>query len=250
MDKKDIFVNTLVFLKEHQEGKKQLEMLQELHKIGIERIEVRREFFQDIREESKVIGEEARRLGLTIYYSIPESLYIDKVLQRNALQEYFEEAVLLSARQIKLVIGDYQEVTQEDVIFLNGLCEEHDVLLTVENDQTSDNGRSEKIANFLAQYKAKNGKIGFTFDIGNFLWVGEDIVKNAKELAPYVTYVHLKNVTTTPTLQTVYLQEKGIDWRGALEELPKNCPVAIEYPCHDNAIEKLQAEIEVLCNQK
>lgn len=176
---------------------------------------------------------------MNLFYSVPEWVYKGGKLRYDELNQYFEEAYKMNCHNIKFNIGELGEVSNDDIEKLNELCEKYEIEMTVENDQTAENGRSEKIYDFLTKVKEINGKITFTFDTGNWLFQNEDPYKNAELLNSFVTYIHLKYVTQDRF--NCLLDEGIVNWKKLLEILP-NVPVAFEYPCRDK--EQLQLEID------
>lgn len=247
MKKEDLVINTLVYLEQLEEGTLQEVFLEQLNNIGISNIEIRREFIQDFTKELLSIREKASKYNMNIYYSIPELLYKDGNLLEENLKRYLSEAKTMGAKQIKLCIGDYQKVERNHILIINQLCEEYNIVLTVENDQTEDNGKSEKIYNFLKESRSIGGKILATFDIGNWVWQQEKPMNNAKLLNTFVTYIHLKDVKGGSNPKTTLLDQGEIDWRGVLKELPR-VPVALEYSCGTNPTKQLEVELAKLEN--
>ncbi len=241
--KRKLAANTLVFLEQLKNGVLQEEFLPPFYHLGFSIVEIRREFIKNLEAESKVIKEMAEKYQLEIYYSVPELLYDEGKLLYDNLLIYFKEAKAFHAKSVKLCIGNFNKVSQEDIDKVNQLCEEFELLLTIENDQTPDNGRIDKILKFLEVGKAFGSKIQATFDVGNWLWQHEDPITNAKLLKQYVTYIHLKDVKGGESPYTVLLDEGEIDWRGVLNELPQ-VPLALEYPCGTYDQELLVLEVE------
>lgn len=243
MKKENLAINTLVFLEQLNQGIPQEKLIETVHKLGISKIEIRREFIRDFDKELDAIYEKSKQYGMEVYYSVPELLYEGGNLLFSKLETYFNEAKLMNATRIKLCIGDYSEVKKEDVEKINELIKKDNILLTVENDQTAENGWGRKIKKFLDESSALGGKILATFDIGNWLWQKEDPMVNAKLLKEYVGYIHLKDVKGGINLTTVLLDQGDIDWRMVLTELP-NVSLALEYPCGMQASEQLVLEIQ------
>ncbi|MFA9397003.1 MAG: sugar phosphate isomerase/epimerase family protein [Clostridiaceae bacterium] len=246
MRKEDIVLNTLVFLNDHKKGIKQTKMMEICKELGINTVEIRREFFDNIDFDTKEVGSKAKELSLKILYSVSQYMYINKELQKDDMEKYFKEAKVIGSSQVKVVIGDYNSVNEEEVFYMNNLCKKYNMKLLVENDQSIENGKADKILAFVKEYKNLEGKIGVTFDVGNYIWQKENPLENAKKLAPYVEYIHLKDVNSMDNPSTVYLSEGIIDWKKIIEVLPKNLLTALEYPCGDDAKVRLETEINKL----
>ena len=239
MNKNQLVVNTLVFLNDLKNGINQSIIMDTINELGIKNIEVRREFIKDFDKELETIREKSKLYNMNIYYSVPEWMYKENKLLVDDIEKYLKEAKKMNCHQVKLNIGQYDEVTVEDIEILNKFSKKYKVKLTVENDQTSLNGKSEFINKFLVQAKKLGGDITFTFDIGNWVFQEEDPLKNAALLKSFVTYIHLKDMDKERN--NVLLNEGVIDWEKVIDKLPKDLPIALEYPC--NTKEILQLEI-------
>lgn len=246
MKKNNIVINTLVFLDDLKNGVKQSELLKSIHSLGIKKAEVRREFIKDFKTELQEIRNVSEELQIELYYSVPDYLYIRGELAVAKLESYFSEANKMNCKNVKLNIGDFKSISAENTETFNFLCNKYSIKLTVENDQTKDNGRVKKIIEFLNSSEKSGMKLSCTFDVGNWTWQNEDPAENANILKPYVTYIHLKDVKVTDKPQAVFLDEGLIPWRSILEIFDKNIPAAIEYPCSPDTLARLESEINKL----
>ncbi|RDU38157.1 hypothetical protein DRW41_00885 [Neobacillus piezotolerans] len=241
MKKDQIAINTLVYLEDLHAGVPQSEMLDWVHELGLKTIEVRREFIKND-EEFHDIKTKSEQYGINVFYSVPEVLYENHQLNVETLEMVCKEANEMKGSAIKLNIGEYGQVSEADLKTITKLLEKYNIKLTVENDQTESNGKSQKIFDFLTEVKQLGGPITFTFDIGNWLFQGEDPVENAKLLQPFVTYIHIKDIDEGKN--TRFLNEGIVDWKTVMAILPKEIPAAIEYPIFTK--EELVAEIHKL----
>ena len=247
MEQNRLMVNTLFFLSDLQSGAGQAELLKSAAACGIGCVEIRREFIRDFAKECREIREKAELLQLRLYYSVPDTLYHGGKLKKQEIERYFSEASAMGSANVKLNIGDYRDnFQQEDAAYLNALCSRYGITLTVENDQTAENGRLKKIQTFLECASEQSSSIGMTFDIGNWLWQQESPLAAAVALCRYTTQIHLKDVATTPDVHTVLLDAGEIDWRLIIREFSPAVPVALEYPCMekgDSAEQCLAGEV-------
>lgn len=248
MIKDNIVINTLVFLEDLMNGVKQSELLKSIHSLGINNVEVRREFIKDFEVELQEIRTVSKELQIELYYSIPDYLFIKGELAIAKIENYFNEASKMNCRNVKLNIGEYYNISTKNASDINLLCDKYSIKLTIENDQTKDNGKVQKIKDFLQLSEKYGMKLSSTFDIGNWLWQKEDPVENANILKPYVTFIHLKDVIVADKPQAVFLDEGLIPWRSILGMFDKKIPVAIEYPCTPDTLPRLKEEIDKLIN--
>lgn len=246
MNKKLLVINTLVFLNQLQDGVPQCEMLDTIHRLGVEKAEVRREFIKDFSVELVDIKKKAGHLGMELFYSVPDVLYKNGELQYETMEIFFKEAFAMGCSNVKMNIGNYHSVTLKDVSMVTKLCDQYLVKLTIENDQTEENGRISKIASFIEMFQQLGGKITVTFDIGNWIWQKEDPMENAKKLKENVTYIHLKDVLGKENPKAVFLNEGDLPWKSILQQLPQDVPLALEYPCGDDAANQLVRELDKL----
>lgn len=242
MDKEYIVLNTLVFLKDLQAGINQSLLMKKVNKLGIKNIEVRREYINDFESELKDIRQQAEKYGMNVFYSVPKVLYRENKLLKQELEKYLNEAKIMGCKNIKLNIGDFKHINCEDANIIRNLCDMYGVHITVENDQTIENGSCDKIYRFLSIMKELNSNITFTFDIGNWIFQNEDSFENAKVLRTFVTYIHLKDLDEAK--KTVLLDGGSLNWKRILKVLPNNVPIALEYPC--NTLEEIATEIQKL----
>lgn len=242
MEKKQIVINTLVFLKDLKNGVPQSKLMDWVKSLGIEIIEIRREFFKNISIETKNIGELSRKLNMNVFYSVPEPLYRNNHLRLKKIEEICNEAYRMNAKQIKFTIGDITTFNKDDFNRIRYFEDTYNLKITVENDQTKENGNVEKILWFLNEVRNSNYELGFTFDIGNWVFQNEDPLENAKLLHPFIKYIHLKDLDESKN--TVPLGEGKIDWKAILGTLPKNVSLGLEYPCA--SIEQVENEIDKL----
>ncbi len=246
MENKLLVLNTLVFLDQLKSGVPQCELLDTIHRLGVKKAEVRREFIRDFESELLDIAKKASELDMELFYSVPDMLYKDGEFQINNVENYFHEAFVMGCSQIKMIIGNYHEITSEDVSQLNKVTERYHIKLTVENDQSAENGKAVKIKEFVEAFHQLGGNLSVTFDVGNWIWQKEDPAVNANLLKEHVTYIHLKDVLGKEKPEVVLLNEGDIAWKKILDLLPKDVPLALEYPCGTDAARQLVTELSKL----
>ena len=226
-----IVLNFLVFADKIANGSLQNELLADSKALGFQAVEIRREYFKDIKKEIPLIKEEASRLNLTLFYSVPDEVYVAGNINPN-LKEYIQEAKAMGVKQIKWNIGDFKgelHTTELKALVDSG------VGITIENDQTQTSGTIAAIKKYMTAVKTTDLGIGYVYDLGNWRFVGEDEIKAAEELAEYVHYIHVKDVRyENDQPQATGLDHGVIDWRKVLGILPANLPIAIEYPTNTN----------------
>lgn len=239
MNRDQLVINTLVFLNELKKGINQSVIMDTINDLGINGIEIRREYIKDFEQELAKIKEKSKLYNMKVFYSVPECIYKENKLLVEDIEEYFKEAYKMNCHYVKLIIGQYKDVSNEDIQKINELSKKYEIEMTVENDQSSLNGKIKNIYKFLSQVKKHKGNITFTFDIGNWLFQDESPLQNAERLKSFVTYIHVKDIGIKRN--NVLLNDGIIDWKKVLDKLPKDAPIALEYPCDTK--EQVQLEI-------
>lgn len=242
MEKDKLVINTLVFIEDLKAGVPQGLIMDIINELDIKSIEIRREFIKDFSKEILDIREKSKNYKMRVFYSVPEWIYKEGKVRFKEIETYFKEAYEMNCGNIKMNIGEVKEVSEEDIRKINKLSEKYNVKLTIENDQTAENGKVEKIYSFLKKVRELKGNISFTFDVANWIFQEEDPVENAKLLKAFVTYIHVKNIGEKR--KNVLLDEGLLDLEKILSELPQNLPMALEYPCGTK--EQLSLEINKL----
>lgn len=246
---REIGVNTLVFQEKMQEGTaRQHEYFEELKEMGFRFIEIRREYLRDFDAELAETAAKARQLNLDLYYSVPSSLFLEKKLNPE-LEQYFSEAEILHAHQVKLTLGERPIELDETFQKLAGLLSQfEEISLSIENDQTLEAGSAEGLARFMVEASPHKLPLRLTFDTGNFIYIGENPEEAAYILRDFTGYIHLKNVAIPDADRIeLALYDTGIIKMGnVLDAFRTAVPAAIEYPCGSDkeATRTLRAELE------
>lgn len=235
MAKPVIVANLLLLADEWQSGKSQAELIPELIDLGFDTIEIRREYFRDFNKEIPEVAQLAKEHNLTLYYSVPDEVFVDGQVNPK-LQSYLDEGKQLGIKKIKWNTGDFAHFDGDLAAALNPLIAQG-IEVNIENDQTQTSGTLAPVEKFLAAIKAAHVDLGYVYDLGNWPFVGENPVAAAKALTQYVRYIHVKDdITTGEKPVTVPLDEGDLPWREILDILPQDVPVAIEYPTTDHAV--------------
>lgn len=205
----------------------QLALLPVIAASGASGVEIRRELFTSPELELPSLAKEIARLELDTYYSVPEALYLPSGALNPQLDRHLAEAEQLNARMIKYALGHF--IPGHDGGELPEKLADKKVRLVVENDQT-EYGRLAAFDTFF--HRAESGFCGgMTFDIGNWLWVGEQPLAAAGRLSPHVCYIHVKAALPHGDgWQAVPPDRAGNLWRETLARLPDDVPRAIEFP--------------------
>lgn len=192
---------------------------------GADGIEIRRELLSQAEIDRLAdLGDAIADAGLAAFYSVPEALFTAEGALNPNLERHFEEAKQLHARLVKYSLGHYQRDMGSALLHdrLNALP----FRLVVENDQT----RCGTLA-ALENYFYDEAPVGMTFDMGNWLWVGDRPALAAERLAPFVSYVHVKAAASAADgWRAIALDDADNLWRETLALLPSNVPRGIEFP--------------------
>ncbi|MGE0972796.1 sugar phosphate isomerase/epimerase family protein [Klebsiella sp. WOUb02] len=196
---------------------------------GADGVEIRRELFSP-GELSRLpaLAAEIESHGLLVCYSAPEALFAaDGSLNPN-LAALLQEAQTLNALWLKLSLGHFIHNNQLET--LRHTLQESGMALVVENDQTSC-GQLAPMQRFKAICRVNNLPVTLTFDMGNWLWVGDSPEEAARHLAPAVSYIHVKAAQPhREQYRAVPPDEAAPRWMALLDNLPADAPRGIEFP--------------------
>lgn len=226
-----IGINTLVYMAELQAGTPQSALLATIAEHGVTLAEVRREYIADD-AEFDAIAAAAKEHGLTLFYSVPESIVMGGQ-PHPGFEGFLGEAVRMGVKNVKFNQGDVKDASADVIAGLDAAAASRGLTLTIENDQTPANGTLACTTASLTHIKQVGGHIGYTFDLGNWFWRGEDAGAAFAQLKPSITIFHLKNVNGAAErdqLSTTMLQDGVIDWRAMLPQLSEDVPVLLEFP--------------------
>ncbi|MTD28015.1 sugar phosphate isomerase/epimerase family protein [Erwinia sorbitola] len=196
---------------------------------GADGVELRRELFSEQQLTAlPALAQAIRDARLVAFYSVPEALFMEDGSLNPRLDQHFAEAEQLNAQLLKYSLGHYQPAFECDE--LRKKLAGKKVHLVVENDQT-DCGKLSALDRFFHACGESRTCNGMTFDMGNWLWVGDRPLEAARHLSNYVSYIHVKAaVPHGDGWRAVALDEADNLWRETLALLPSDVPRAIEFP--------------------
>ncbi|MFT8916877.1 MAG: sugar phosphate isomerase [Oenococcus sp.] len=243
MKNNQIVINTLVLQQQHDKGQTQTALVDQLVNAGIWRIELRREYFHFFLQEMEALNYAKLGKRLTLFYSVPDVLFIQGQVNPKLLQ-YFAEAKLFGASYVKLNVGDFASFHGDLQRELGSILPES-IELNVENDQTPLSGSAENIESFLKNAKDHHVKVGFVNDLGNWVFTKQDPFTATKRLNSFTNYLHVKDyVIENGQPKTVAIDQGNLDWRALLNLTAGDLPVALEYPVE--SMTQLQLDISIL----
>ncbi|HBU8665051.1 TPA: sugar phosphate isomerase/epimerase [Klebsiella oxytoca] len=196
---------------------------------GADGVEIRRELFTpDELSRLAELAADIERRGLLVCYSAPEALFAADGSLNPRLSDFLLEAQTLNALWLKLSLGHFSH--HDDLEALREILQESGMALVVENDQT-DCGQLAPIQRFKAACRVNQLPITLTFDMGNWLWVGDSPEEAARHLAPAVSYIHVKAAEPHHSqFRAVPPDEASARWLALLNNLPADVPRGIEFP--------------------
>lgn len=197
---------------------------------GADGVEIRRELFNDADFHALAdLAEKIRQKNLFTVYSVPESLFTESGDVNPSLPTFLAEAEKLSARSLKLALGHFQ--VGADLTPLKVTLDASPVKIVVENDQTVDCGILSRMNSFMFAAESRHLPLAMTFDMANWLWVGQDPLAAADRLANHVGYVHVKAAEKRANKwHAVALDDSDGSWKPLLAKLPQDVPRGIEFP--------------------
>lgn len=243
-----IGINLLVFKEDLDNGRKQSEILKEISNLNVSIAEVRREYIKDFEEELYEIRQESEKYKLEVFYSVPEKISIDGKLN-NYIEEYFKEAKIMNATHIKFNIGTLDRLISSEIDKLKEVIKEFNMDVTIENDQTVENGNLNSVIGANKFIENNNFNIGYTFDAGNWFWQNEDPNSSFEVLKSDITVFHLKDakVENNKPKNVLVLQGK-VNLGHMVENLSKSVPIIIEYPISSLDINSEVNKVKELVN--
>lgn len=196
---------------------------------GADGVELRRELFTpDELSRLAELAADIERRGLLVCYSAPEALFAADGSLNPRLSDFLLEAQTLNALWLKLSLGHFSH--HDDLEALREILQESGMALVVENDQT-DCGQLAPMQRFKAACRVNQLPITLTFDMGNWLWVGDSPEEAARHLAPAVSYIHVKAAEPHHSqFRAVPPDEASARWLALLNNLPADAPRGIEFP--------------------
>lgn len=207
----------------------QTAMLPIIAEAGADGVEIRREMLTN--GELNTLSTMASAIeifGLLACYSAPEPLFLENGSLNPRLPELLKEAQALQALWLKVSLGHFSHTGQFDV--LRDWLDSSGIELVVENDQTPC-GRLQPMQRFNDACQTQNLPVSLTFDMGNWLWVGDSPEEAAQSLAPTVGYIHVKAaVAHHDNYRAVAPDLAEPRWLALLKALPNDVPRGIEFP--------------------
>lgn len=206
-----------------------------IQQAGADGVEIRRELFT-LKELAQLptLTEQIAAHKLITYYSVPEVLFTAPGKLNPLYAKFQQEAQQLNARAIKFSLGAGAATLTSDQLQSDlGDCT---VPILIENDQT-DSGTLEPMLTFASDHASLQPSPihGVTFDMANWLWVGQDPQQAAQHLAPYVSYCHVKAAHSQQgQWQAISVDKADNIWRHLLTYFPSDTPLGIEFPLNGN----------------
>src|SRR6476646_9049652 len=109
-----IALNTIAYQQVMKENSTILQagLLHEIKSLGIDYVEIRREFVSAGEEELKQTAEIAKKEQVKLFYSVPDELFKDNEVN-PVMEDYFKEAAHLNAFQMKVTLGELDNLTKQ-----------------------------------------------------------------------------------------------------------------------------------------
>ncbi|HAU4330622.1 sugar phosphate isomerase/epimerase [Citrobacter freundii] len=207
----------------------QTAILPVIAEAGADGVEIRREMLTNTELNTlSTMASAIEIFGLLACYSAPEPLFLEDGSLNPRIPSLLQEAQVLQALWLKVSLGHFSHTDQFDT--LRNWLDTSGMELVVENDQTPC-GRLQPMQRFNEACQTLNLPVTLTFDMGNWLWVGDTPEEAAQQLASAVGYIHVKAATPHhDSYRAVPPDEADSRWMTLLNKLPTDVPRGIEFP--------------------
>jgi sugar phosphate isomerase/epimerase len=232
-----IFINTIA----KEETCSQREFMQQLSelRLPIAGVEIRRELLSEIPQEREKelleAAELAKKNNWRMMYSVPEALFLKERINPDFIT-WLEELQVFDGESMKVNTGAVADIVSVDGKQLKELVEKTGIRVTIENDQTAENGTFAATKQALDNINKAELPIGYTFDVGNWLVMQESPEKAFQQLKGAIDVIHLKNMNEER--QPVLLDEGMVEWTRFIDGQET---IVLEYPMK---LSELPKEIE------
>ncbi|MEH7072790.1 sugar phosphate isomerase/epimerase family protein [Neobacillus drentensis] len=230
---KQVIVPLNAFDKTEVLTKGQTSFIKLIAESGAFGIEIRRELLTEQDPPLDSIRKEIDQYQLFTVYSAPIELWrANHQLNVEELTEIFHEGKQLGAKWIKVSLGHFLKDSSELKDLLTFLKQQQGIQLFVENDQTLHGGNVHQLIAFFESASEQDIPVKMTFDAGNWYYSNQDVDEAFSKLAPFVHYLHLKQVENdNGELLTVPLQKDGRhSWEKVMNSFPSDMVKALEFP--------------------
>ncbi|MDQ6599184.1 sugar phosphate isomerase/epimerase [Bacillus salipaludis] len=229
--------------------KGQAAFIELIAKSGAFGVEIRRELFPGHDFQLEYIKNEIEKYQLFTVYSAPIELWKpDHSLNTEELMMVMEEGQALGANWIKVSLGHFEKFKSNIQELKRFLIPFLDIQFLVENDQTLYGGNVNRLKLFFESARQFHVPIKMTFDVGNWIYSNEEVESALRELAPFVLYIHLKQVENiNGEFIPVPLETEGkLCWKKVMNQFPNNLVKALEFPIQPK--EKTKEFVELVKN--
>lgn len=199
-----------------------------IKQAGADGVEIRRELFSaDEFVQLHTLADALSHHALRASYSVPEALWLEDGALNPRLSQFLLEAEQIGAQRLKLALGHFVALDNGE---LAQTLANTSVTLVIENDQTPSSSLA-ALQTFFHRACDAALPLDMTFDMGNWLWTGEDALHAAAQLSRYVSYIHVKAAMPhQASFRAIALDESDGSWRTLLQALPADAPRGIEFP--------------------
>ncbi len=164
---------------------------------GADGVEIRRELFAAGELDSlPATAQEIERQQLFAVYSAPEALFTPQHTLNPNLPALLAEAQSAERAPAEVVPRPFPPRLR--FYRAESGAGAAPIKLVVENDQTPDCGILSMLNAFFHAAEDSHLPVSMTFDMANWLWVGQDAFAAAERPARHVGYVHVKAATQGP----------------------------------------------------
>lgn len=235
-----ILLNTIIALGQDLDQLSFVKKVSE-EQLNIDGIEVRGEMFSEDPATRKAEFTEIRALAdahnWDLFISHPSTLFNAEGLEPE-VAALLKEADEFKCLYAKFYVGDVDGVLAADQAETQAIFDTYEVQATIENAQSIENGSIENVLRSLDHIAQQDFPLGFTFDLGNWLVIGEDPQAAFEATKNHIDVFHLKNMDENGDYSTLTDGAANLD-----DYTQTDRPYLLEFPM---TWEDLLGEIKVL----
>lgn len=195
-----------------------LDVVAAAKRLGVDGVELRRDYWRDKERELPAVRDRVRELGLLVTYATTVTLFAAD--GGRQLRQDVDDARSLGSPQLRVFLGQ-APVGDDSAAWAPAAdaiayASDRGIVLALENFARSPGCRVAEIERALARFESPS--LGTNIDVGNYASNGEDLVRAVRTLGHRAVSTHLKDNDGD---STTYLGGGALPLRQVLAELDR-----------------------------